>query len=168
MKNYILYIKSEIKELTPKILNTVLCISGHNASIYENILFESDEPKVVHEYNIIEFTDLKAAQKVETELRKMYSCFLVEETREFSYSINTTEIRIVNLTSFKENGHYYDNFNVSVPLDNREFNLIENILKSNEKLPEYFIYYGHYANNVPFIIPAHTKASDMKPYIKLE
>lgn len=48
-----------------------------------------------------------------------------------------------------------------------EHNLIEAILKTHDKLPEYFIYYGFYTNNVPFIISAHMKASYMKPYVKL-
>lgn len=167
MTLYTLYIKSGINRITPEILNVFLCLSGHNASIYEDIKFKGSNIKVVHEYNTIEFHDIKTAQKVEKELREMFQCFIIQEV-EFDKT-GITRKRLVNITSFKETGKYYDNFNVEIPAETPDWNLVEAILKTQENLTleNYFIYHGYYANNVQFIIPAHMKASDMKPYVKL-
>lgn len=166
MTLYTLYIKSGIHNITPEILNTFLRLSGYDASFYENTEFKGNETEVIHEYNIIKFYDVKAVEKAEKELRKMFHCFIIREA-EFDKT-GMTRARIVNLTSFKETGKYYDNFYVEIPEETPDYDIVEAILNKKDKLPEHFIYHGYYANNVPFIIPAHTKASDMKQYIKLE
>jgi len=155
-------------DITPEILNTFLRLSGYDASIFEDIKFKGNEPKVTHEYNIIEFHNLEEAQKAEKELREMFYCYIVREA-EFDKT-GMTKARLLNLTSFKESGKYYDNFDVEISSDidfEHDFNIVKAILDKYEKLPEHFMYHGHYANNVPFIIPAHMKASDMKPYVKI-
>ncbi len=165
MTLYTLHIKSGISKITPEILNVFLNLYRYDASIYEEIKFEGNDPKIIHKYNVIEFHDLKEAQKAETILRKMYYCFIIREA-EFDKT-GMTKARLVNLTSFKESGKYYDNFNIEIPADTPDYDVVNTILKKHDNLPEQFVYHGYYANNVPFIIPAHMKASDMKPYVKL-
>lgn len=163
MTIYTLYIKSGISNITPETLNTFLRLLGYDAICFENTGLILNEKS---EYNRIIFHDLKTSQKAEVELRKMFYCYIVVEENEFDKT-GITKTRIVNITSFKESGRYYDNFNIRIPEDTKEFNLIEEILKTHEKLPEYFMYHGYDAYNVPFIIPAHRKASDMKQYVKI-
>lgn len=146
---YVLHIKSGITKITPEILTVFIQLQGYSPATQNNA-----------EETILEFHELKVAQRVEVKLRAMFTCFLTQKLEVF------IEERLVNLTSFKESGKYYDNFNVTVPADTQDFDLADVILKSNTKLPDYFMYYGHYANNVPFIIPAHRKPN-MKSYEKI-
>lgn len=146
MEAYKLYIKSEISDIDNKALHAFLTLSGYLVSAMRLDICE------------LLYNNLEEARKVESKLRKMFSCILV------LVNLDGTETnRIVNLTFFKESGKYYDNFDVEIPVSIKEFDLVDTLLKVG-KLRSYFTYYGYYANNVPFIIPAHAKPS--KPYVK--
>lgn len=152
MTLYALFVKSDMLDITPEVLNVFLKLSGYDASIFEDI---KTEPEIKVMYNIINFADLKEAQKAEVEIRKWFTCFL----------LNTdTNQRLVLVTTFKETRKYSDSFSINIPAETKDFDVVDAIIKS-EAYKKYFVYHGRYANNVPFIIPAHSKPN-VKPYQK--
>lgn len=146
MTAYKLYIKSDISDIDNKALHSFLAINGYNVAIKE----ESCE---------ITFNTIVEAQNTENKLRPLFTCKIVIHDDD-----GTEDERLVNITSFKQSGKYYNNFNVAIPVSTKEFELVDALLNS-KKPQSYFAYYGHYANDVPFIIPIHAKPS--LPYEKM-